>query len=151
MPTATTAAIMEDALNASLDTISTLATLALLSLRAQSATASNVPTLMELFASAATPISLFQVTAPLVRLLPHAPMELLSTVSPVLVLMEHTVSVMLVHLAQATAFFAHLQLFALHVLQATSSLLELALLVESTAKLALMPLLARSVKADSHC
>ena len=80
MPTAITAAIMEDALNASTDTMSTLAIPALLNLHARSATASNARTLMEQFVSAAIPISLFPMTALLVHLLLPAPMELPSTV-----------------------------------------------------------------------
>lgn len=79
MPTATIAAIMEDALNASMGTMSTQAIPVPLSQHAQSATASNVRTLMERFASAAIPISLFLMIAPHVRHLLPAPTELPST------------------------------------------------------------------------
>lgn len=151
MPTATSAAIMEDAPNVSLGTISTQAIPALPSLHAQSATASNARTPMEPFVLPAIHISLFQVTAPLVRRLLPAPMEPPSTVLPVPVLMEPTVLDMPAHLAQATVFSAPQPLFALPALLATSSALELVLLVEATARLALMPLPARFAKADSRC
>lgn len=151
MPTATTATIMHNVLNASLGITLTRTTLALLSLRAQLAIASFAQTLMEPSALAAIPISHFQVTTSRVLRLLHAPMALPSMVLLVLVLMEPTVLDMLAHLAQVTVFFAHQPLPALHALPAISSALEHALLVEVTARLALMPPPARFVKADSHC
>lgn len=65
--------------------------------------------------------------------------------------MAPTALAMLAHLAQATVFFAALPLSAPHAPQVTSLVLELAQLVEATARPALTLLLAQYVKADSHC